>query len=459
MSAPNPAPYYQPRPRSIVGPLILIALGVTALLGTTGLISRKALFFWFARYWPALIITWGVIKLAEHFWARSKGQPAPRLGGGSIVFLVFFIVCGLTVTQLAGINWGPIRDSIRDEIGGDWQPFDWGTGYEFSENFSAPLPGATQIKILNNSGDIKVTASPDNQAYAIVHKNLQGGSQDEANRLNEVTHPKFTQQGTVWVLDLSGGDFAKGRFSLDLQLPRNGALSLATRHGSISVSDRKGDLDVTTSGGDVDVEQITGNAALHMRGHSLTARKITGDVTVDGGNNSEISDVAGSLTMTGSFAGGVQMTRIGKQVHFTTSRTDMQFARLDGDLNMEMGDLRAKSLTGPFKLDTRNKSVHLEDLSGDVHINNKSATVEIRAKAPLGPMDISSVHGEIDLTLPASAGFQLNAESVGGEIQAQDFNVNVDNSGRTATARGTVGKGGPEVRLKADHGTIQIHKQ
>lgn len=458
MSAPNPAPYYQPRPRSIVGPLVLISIGVIALLGTTGVISRHALFLWFAHYWPALLIAWGAIKLAEHFWARSKGFPAPRLGGGSIVFLIFFIMCGFTATQLAGINWGPIRDSIRAEIGDDWQPFDWGPSYEFSENFGAPLPGATQIKIVNNSGDIKVTTSPDNQAYAIVHKNLPGGSQDEANRLNDATHAKFAQQGSVWVLDLTGGDFAKGRFNLDLQLPRNAALSLTTRHGSISVTDRKGDLDLTTSGGDVSVEQITGNATLHMRGHSLTAKKISGDVTVEGGNNCEISDVGGSLTMTGSFAGGVQMTRIGKQVHFSTSRTDMQFARLDGDLNMEMGDLRANSVIGPFKLDTRNKSVHLEDLSGEIRINDKSAPVEIRTKGPLGAMDINSVHGEIELTLPANANFQLNAESVGGEIQT-DFNVTVDNRGHTSTARGTVGKGGPEVRLKADHGTIQVRKQ
>jgi len=459
MSAPNPAPYYQPRPRSMVGPVLLIAIGVVALLGTTGVISRLALFMWFARYWPVLIILWGVIKLGEYYWARSKGYPTPRLGGGSIVLLIFLIIFGFTTTRLAGVNWKEVGEQIGPDLGIEgWSPSDWGPSYEFSENFATPLPGASQIKILNISGDIKVTASADNQAYAILHKELHGGSQDEANRMNETTHPKFAQQGSAWVLDLSGSDYARGRFNLDLQLPRNAVLSLTTRRGGISVTDRKGDVDVTASGGDVSVEQVTGNAAVHMRGHSLTARKISGDVTVEGGNNSEISDVGGSLTMTGSFAGGVQMTRIGKQVHFSTSRTDMQFGRLDGELNMEMGDLRANSLTGPFKLDTRNKSVHLEDLSGDIHINDKSASVEVRPKTPLGAIDISNVHGEIDLTMPANAGFQLNAESVGGEIQT-DFNVNVDNSGKTATARGSVGKGGPEVRLRADHGTIQVRKQ
>ncbi|HKF20304.1 MAG TPA: DUF4097 family beta strand repeat-containing protein [Candidatus Angelobacter sp.] len=456
MSAPNPVPYYQPRPRSVVGPLILIAIGVVALLATTGMIDRHALFMWFARYWPALIILWGVIKLAEYFWARGKGYPTPRLGGGSIAFLIFFIIFGLMTTRLAGVDWGKLRGAIEDQ-GIDLSP-DWEPGYDFSENFAMPLPAATQIKVLNGHGDIKVTASPDNQAHAIVQKNLHGDSQDDANRLDQSTNAKFVQQGTVWVLDLTGGDYQRGRFNLDLQLPRQGALSLSTQHGNIAVSDHKGDLDLSTGGGDVTVEQITGNAAMHLHGHSLTARKVSGDVTLDGGTNCDISEVGGSLTMTGSFAGGVQLSRIGKQVHFTTSRTDMQFARLDGDLNMEMDSLRANSLTGPFRLDTRNKSVELEDLSGEIHINNKNANVEIHPKGPLGPIDINSIHGEIDLAMPANAGFQLNAESVGGEIQ-NEFNINVNDSGRTTTARGTVGKGGPEVRLKADHGTIQVRKQ
>jgi len=94
MSAPTPVPphYYQPRPRSIFGPLVLISLGVLFLLLTTGLVSRYALRMWFARYWPVLLIIWGAAKLIEHLWAQRRGQPTPRLGAGSIVFLVFFVI-------------------------------------------------------------------------------------------------------------------------------------------------------------------------------------------------------------------------------------------------------------------------------------------------------------------------------------------------------------------------------
>jgi DUF4097 and DUF4098 domain-containing protein YvlB len=129
---------------------------------------------------------------------------------------------------------------------------------------------------------------------------------------------------------------------------------------------------------------------------------------------------------------------------------------------MEPDSLTATTITGPFKLDTRSKggskSVRLEDVSGDVHIDNRNGSVEVRPKGPLGNIDVNNIHGEIDLNLPANAGFQLDAESIGGEIQS-DFNVNADNRSNNATAKGTVGKGGPVVHLKADHGTIQIRKQ
>jgi DUF4097 and DUF4098 domain-containing protein YvlB len=153
----------------------------------------------------------------------------------------------------------------------------------------------------------------------------------------------------------------------------------------------------------------------------------------------------------------MQLTRLAKQFHLSTSRTDLQFAKLDGDFEMEPDDLRANGITGPFRLDTRSKTVHLEDVSGSIHIDDQNATVELRPKGPLDAIDVSTVRGEIDLQVPANAGFQLDAESVGGEIQS-DFGVNSDDS-HTATARAVIGKGGPIVRLRADHGTIQVRKQ
>jgi DUF4097 and DUF4098 domain-containing protein YvlB len=111
------------------------------------------------------------------------------------------------------------------------------------------------------------------------------------------------------------------------------------------------------------------------------------------------------------------------------------------------------------KLNTRSNEVHLEDVSGEVDVENRNGIVELKAKAPLGQIDISNVHGGIELDLPENASFRLDAQSTGGNIDVSDFSVNVDNSGHDATARGNVGKGGPDIRLRSDHGTIQIRKE
>lgn len=462
MSTPNPAPYYRrERPRSLFGPIVLTAIGIILLLCTTGRISWQSFWMGFAKYWPVLLILWGIAKLGEYLVARQRGYPPPRLGGGSVVFLIFFVFVGLlaqgVVRARESVNWNGLRDAIGSDA--DFDPSElFGSGHEFTDTVAMPLAGAAQIRVVNGRGDITVTASPDNQAHGFVHKNVRSDSDSSAERINQSTQPKFLQQGGVWVLDLTGGDYRNGRFNLDLQLPRNAALALSTRFGNIAVTGIKANVDCSSDHGDISAEQIGGDASLRLRGGKLTARNISGNVTVDGGRDTTIADIGGTLSMTGSFPGEVQVSHVAKPVHFSTSRTNLEFARLDGDLNMELDSMRASGVYGPFTLTTRSKTVRLEDLSGDVHIQDSNATVEIRPKLPLGNLDVSNSRGEIDLNLPGSASFQLDARSNGGEVES-DFNVRVDNSGNTATAQGTVGRGGPLVKLKSDHGTIQVKKQ
>lgn len=457
MSTANPAPYRPERPRSIFGPLILVGIGILLLLATTGRISMHSIWWWFVHYWPAILILWGIAKLAEYILAKQKGYPPPRLGAGSIVFLIFFILFGVTATRLAGVDWSGFRGVINDS---DVDGFDFfGSGYDFTDNFALPVTDATQIKILGNRASLNITASEDSQAHFIIRKTLHSDSEDSAKRMNENTRPKFQQQGTLWVLDMTGGDYDNGRFNVDLQLPRKPALSISTRIGDVSITGHAGAVEASSDRGNISAENVTGSAALHLKHGNLTVSKITGDVTVDGTiSDSSFSDVGGLLTLNGTYWGTMQMSHIAKPVHFVSSRTDLQFARLDGDFSMEPDDLRASGIVGPFHLVTRSKGVHLEDLSGDVRIDDRNASVEVSSKGAPGNIDVSNVHGEIDLSLPSNSGFQLDAQSIGGEIQS-DFNVGIDNKGSIATARGTIGKGGPDVRLKADHGTIQIKKQ
>jgi DUF4097 and DUF4098 domain-containing protein YvlB len=455
--APNPYNRYS-RPRSMFGPVLLIAIGVLFLLRTMGYISMRGFWPWFGHYWPVLLIIWGVVALIEHLIASRSGRPTPRLGAGAVLLVILLISIGSTAhfseSHLADIkDWGDGNPDLDGFFGNIM-----GSKYEFTDTFAEPFKDGSQIKILGGRGDIKVTPSVDGQVHVIVQKSMRSESKGEADRMNQNSKAQFQQQGSLLVMDLSGAGFDRGRFDLALEVPRSAPLNLFTHHGAINVSDRDANVDLSTEHGDIELDSVKGDASIHLRHGSVTANKVAGNVNIDGTvNETSVSDLAGTLTMTGTYFGSMKLERISKPVRFNTSRTDLQFARLDGEFNMEPDELRASQIVGPFRLDTRSKGVHLDQVSGEVHISDRNATVEINPKLPLSPIDVNNVHGDIEVTVPANASFQLNAESIGGEVSS-DFGTQSDNNNR-AVATGAIGKGGPQVRLRTDHATIRIQKQ
>ncbi|HEV2961371.1 MAG TPA: DUF4097 family beta strand repeat-containing protein [Candidatus Angelobacter sp.] len=444
------------RPRSIFGPLLLVGIGVVWLLYNMGIISRMGWWWWFSRYWPVLLIVWGVSRLVEQVWARHKGYATPRIGGGGVFLLILLIIVGMGASASRNVNWSGLSDEV-DFNNDDF--FNWfGSHYEFTNDFAQTIEPGKPVKIIVARGTLNVTPSSDDQTHVIVHKTLSGDSESEAKSRNDETNPKFEQRGDTWLLDLTGDKFTHGRFNLDVQVPKNFPVSLVTNRGDIHVSDRGGNIDLEANRGNIFAENIKGNANLQLQRGNVTVKNVDGDVTVNGSVfRTEISDVTGLLSLNGSYWNGTELARIGKQVSFKTDRTDMQFAKLEGDLSMDPGSLRATSLAGPFRLRTSSKNVELEKLDGDVQIEDRNAPVELHLKAPLGKVEVDNHRGQIIVDVPADSGFQVDAESSYGNIQS-DFDLDINNSRRDATARGTIGKGGPQIRLRTERGTIQIRK-
>ena len=144
-------------------------------------------------------------------------------------------------------------------------------------------------------------------------------------------------------------------------------------------------------------------------------------------------------------------------VGFKSARTDMEFSRLNGDLDMDSGDLRANDLIGPFRLLTRSKDVRLNGVDGDVRLENENGAVEIHMTR-LGNMQLSNRNSDVQIYIPDKASFQLDAHSRGGEIESDFSTLKIDNGNDQATASGTVGAGGPHLVITNEHGGIELRK-
>ena len=74
---------FVPRQRSLAGPIVLILVGLVLLLAKLDVIYWGSLWELFYKYWPALLILWGVIKFVEYEQAKRTGcllytSPSPR---------------------------------------------------------------------------------------------------------------------------------------------------------------------------------------------------------------------------------------------------------------------------------------------------------------------------------------------------------------------------------------------
>jgi hypothetical protein len=135
----------------------------------------------------------------------------------------------------------------------------------------------------------------------------------------------------------------------------------------------------------------------------------------------------------------------------------MELARLDGEMSMDLGDLRLTRASGPFRIDTQNKDIQLENVSGDVKVNTRNGEVVVSPAAPFGDVTVNTKNGSIRVGVPTAANYQVQATSRKGEAET-DFELNKQEENNDARISGTIGKGGPRLELDTEHGTIEIRK-
>jgi hypothetical protein len=448
------------RRRSFAGPVVLILGGVVFLLGNLHLLSWSSLGIWFAHYWPLLLILWGVIKLAEHMQAQRTGQRAPGIGAGGVLLVVLIVISGLSATQ--AVRFREHWPNIRDQFNIDDEDFNniFGDNYNFDDHLEQDFPAGASLKVIDPDGAVSVHTSDDNKITVVVRKRVGADSQGDADKFNSETKPTITVTGGLVTLDakVQGAGEHAVKSDLDISLPRKAPVSIVSRRGDVNVIGRDGNLDLGVQHGDVEVEDVTGNVKVSLEKGSAKIEQITGDVRVDGRlNETSVSDVKGTVQLEGEFDESVKLAHLGKSVTFKSSRTDMEFAKIEGDLSLDSDDLHADEITGPLHLLTRSKNIRLEDVSGDVRLQDDNGGVDVEMRS-LGNVQIDNREGDIHVGIPEKSGFRLEARTRDGEIQSDFPDLKVDNGDDKGNASGSVGNATAHVVLNNEHGGIEIRK-
>jgi DUF4097 and DUF4098 domain-containing protein YvlB len=245
---------------------------------------------------------------------------------------------------------------------------------------------------------------------------------------------------------------------LDISLPRKVPVTITSRRGDVNVTGRGGNVEISAQHADTSVDDIAGNLKISQEKGSVKVEQVTGDVHVEGRvNEVSVTDVKGAVQLEGEFQESVKLERIAKTVTFKSSRTDMEFSKIAGSLDLDSDDLHADELTGPLHLTTRSKNIRLEGVSGDVRLQDDNGTVELTMRT-LGNVQIDNRNGDVQLSLPEKAGFRVDARTRGGEIQSDFPELKVNNDEHEGRATGTVGNGSSHIVINNEHEGIGIRK-
>jgi DUF4097 and DUF4098 domain-containing protein YvlB len=455
------------RRRSLVGPILLVGLGVAFLLVELGRLSWWRVTDWFGHWWPLLLIGAGVVLLAE--WAidqhvqetrAAQGLPptgSRTLGGGVIWLIVLVAILGGT-SHVASrtIDWDD--DHFRFGLG----DFDraLGDAHDSDDSMSHAIPADAFLTIDNPRGDVTVSGtSDDGQMHIAIHKQVFAfKDQDVSSRASQL-QPTISDDGGRFSVSVPSID--SGHADLSIDVPRGVTLTVTADRGDVKVNSMHAPVTVNANRGSVDLSGVDGAVVAHLHNDdaSFSAHSVTGSVTLDGRTGDiNVSDVRGDVSMEGAASGATHMERINGSVHFRTHRTDFQMARLDGDLDLNTGDdLSADQLLGPVVLKTTDRNITLERVQGNVQVVNTNGSVTVTSASPLGTIDVSNRRGSVDVGVPEKAGFVVQASTRHGEVE-NDFSLEKQGNEDSPNLNGTVGHGGPLVRIDTTDGDVTLRK-
>jgi hypothetical protein len=408
------------------------------------------------RWWPVLLIIWGLALLMEQVAARKAGRPSPGLRGVDLLLVILLI---FVVTSV--IAWDQFRGHLSD----------WGVSSNWmreSATSSEELPAVTvqpgeEIQVTIPAGDITVHTSDDNMLHVVAKRMAYAWDKSEAERQAQRVEVVLNHQsGGYKVQPGSGFQGSDARVDLDIQAPAEMKIAAQTGSGDINISDMKGGVNLTSSNGDTEIHDITGDVTIQSRHGDTEISGVHGNVRVEGeGGDVEIADVTGSATLQGEFYGTIRVRNVPGGVTFTSSRTNLTIGGLTGHVEIDSGSLEIADVTGAVKVSTREKDVTLENVDGEIDLSDKHGDVEVRLSQALhSSIRLVNDTGDVSLSLPSSPNFSIDASSRSGQIES-DFqapSLNVTNENSNSHLGGSYGNGGPHIHIETSYGTISLHQ-
>lgn len=445
---------YGPRVPSVVGPIILIGIGVVALLLVTGHIAADEFWSWYARWWPLLLIGAGLAMLAE--WALDMRREAPVRRGGSFVgILILLAILGFGAMGWHNF-WGPLRAEMGDHDDDFFGAFGLPEHNLDQQLTNVQIPANATVTIDDPRGDVSITAGDGSNLQVQAHEVAYAANDSEARRIFDALAAHVTvSDKTVLVRSESS---KSGRLNLTVTVPRSAQVTVNAGKGDVTAAGLGAGIQVTAPHGDVHLSTIAGGVQAHFSKGEFSAHEITGDVTGDGPcSDMTLSDITGKVGLNCEYFDQLHIEHVNGAVHFSTSKTDVSLASLPGDLTLSDNDLHVTEAKGSVHVITHSRDIELDQIYGDVYAEDRDGSITV---APAGVYGVeaknTSGKGDVEVSLVPSAQFTIEGRTRNGDIES-DYPLSISGD-ESKSITGKVGSGTAKIVLNTDVGDLRVKR-
>ncbi|MFZ2148273.1 MAG: hypothetical protein WAV28_13735 [Sedimentisphaerales bacterium] len=245
--------------------------------------------------------------------------------------------------------------------------------YERTVQLSAPLSPGSSFAAQTHNGSITIAGADVTDCNLTATITAQAMTEEDAKELAERTTIKLESRGDRLTAKIDKPTFLMNQsvsVSLDVTVPNQTGLELATHNGEIIITNITGRLNATTHNGKVTAEQVSGTIELHTHNGSVICKEISGDTQLkshNGGIKVYYSQAAPSVCDISliTYNGGIELTtplkfsgEVEASTHNGSIRTDLPIT--------VVGKLSKSKLTG--KIGTGRGKLHLETHNGSIEI-------------------------------------------------------------------------------------------
>lgn len=442
------------RPRSVVGPLLLIGFGVLLLMRNVW--PEIPLFTLFAKYWPYLLILWGTVRLGEVLFWHTSGRPLPAngIGGGEWTLVVLLCLFGSGLYWGSRQSWPNMRISNRtlDVLG---------ESYDFPVKLNVPAGKTPRIVLDLGRGDVKVVGTDSELVQVTGHQSVRAYSQNEANAESRKAEVTLEKVGDRILVRTNQEKLSERRATamLEIQVPKGASFEGRGKYGDFDINDIAGAVEINSDNAGVRVRNISGPVRVELRRSDIVrATGVKGAVEIRGkGQEIELDEIEGPVTVNGGYTGELTFRRIAKPLRFEGTQTQFRAERVVGAIQLRPGSLLLEDVEGPMRISGKTRDVQVAEFRGELDLEVENGDLELRPAAGAGKVSARTRNGNIDLILGSAAKYSLNARTERGEVH-NEFGAGIqdENSGRGAKLTGS--NGGPEIQLTTERGHVTVRK-